>query len=52
VVGLLGVELFTGSDGVFVELVGHGLFEFKQDLEKVFTEVGQVLFFEELRVDL
>lgn len=52
VVGFLSVELFTGSNSVFVELVGHRLFEFKQHLEQILTEVGQVLLFKELGVNL
>lgn len=52
VVGLFGVNCLAFTNNYFVEIVSHRLFELEKYLEKILTQVGEVLFFEELRVDL
>jgi len=52
VVSLLSVDCLALTNHHLVEIVGHRLFELEKYLEEVLTQVGQVLFFEELGVDL
>ena len=52
VVGLFGINCFALTNNYLIQVVSHRLFELEQYLEKILTQVGEVLFFEELRVDL
>jgi hypothetical protein len=52
VVSLFSIKLFTGSNSLFVKLVSHGLFKFKENSEKIFTEISQIFLFKKLRVNL
>ena len=45
VVRLFSIDGLALSNEDLAKLVSHGLFEFQKDLEKVFSEVRQVLLF-------